>query len=315
MATPQNPYQVVNYSGVGFTDPIFVATEQRQQGVYAQDQIAVGGLRLALSGRQDWARGSQAGTVQHDDKFTYRVGGLYLLPFGIAPYVSYSTSFEPTAGLIMKDDGSMGLARPSTGKQLEAGLKYQVPHTDILLTASWFRITQDGLLIAGPIPNTSIQGGKFRSKGVEVEATAPLPYGFNAKLAFSRQRVKSVDDANEANLLGVGRGGISANLEWAPKTGPAAGLAIGGAVRHVDHVAAGTYPLDGVTRQTPSYTLFDALIRYDLGKVSARLANVELSVNAANLFDKKYLTSCYTNYGWCWYGNRRTVQGTVGFHW
>jgi iron complex outermembrane receptor protein len=314
MATPRNPYEVLNYSGVGFTDPTFVATQQRQQGVYAQDQVAVGGLRLALSGRQDWARASQADTVQHDKKFTYRVGGLYLLPFGLAPYVSYSTSFEPTAGTILKSDGTMGLARPSTGKQFEAGVKYQVPHTDILITGSWFRITQDGLLIAGPIPNTSIQGGKFRSKGVEVEATAPLPYGFNAKLAFSRQHVKSVDDANPTNLLGVGRGGVSANLEWAPKHGPAEGFAIGGAVRHVDQVAAGTY-LDGITRNTPSYTLFDALIRYDLGKVSPRLANVELSLNATNLFDKKYLTSCYTTYGWCWYGNRRTVQGTIGFHW
>jgi iron complex outermembrane receptor protein len=315
MPTPRAPIDVPGNDAQGnFVLPSFVATQQRQQGVYAQDQIAVGGLRLALSGRQDWARGSQSGTIQHDDKFTYRVGGLYLLPFGLAPYVSYSTSFEPTAGTILKSDGTMGLARPSTGKQFEVGAKYQVPNTEILLTASWFRITQNGLLIAGPIPNTSIQGGKFRSKGVEVEATAPLPYGFNAKLAFSRQRVKSVDDTNQTNLLGVGRGGISANLEWAPKSGPAEGLAIGGAVRHVDRIAAGTY-LDGISRNTPSYTLFDALIRYDLGKISPRLANIEVAVNATNLFDKKYLTSCYTTYGWCWYGNRRTVQGTLGFHW
>ena len=34
---------------------------------------------------------------------------------------------------------------------------------------------------------------------------------------------------------------------------------------------------------------------------------------ATNLFDKKYLTSCFANYGWCWYGVRRTVQGTIGF--
>ncbi len=319
MPTPRTPAEVPAgpFGVFGGT----TLTQTRQQGVYAQDQISVGGLRVALSGRQDWARSaSSVSQTQHDNKFTYRVGGLYLLPFGLAPYVSYSTSFEPIGGTVLESDGTSGQARPSTGKQLEAGAKYQVPNTQILLTASWFRITQDGLLVAGPIPFSSIQGGKFRSKGVEFEATAPLPYGFNAKLAFSRQRVKSVDDANPTNLLGVGRGGISANIEWAPKSGPAEGFAIGGAVRHVDPIDAGTYTdgvayLGNVEYRTPSYTLFDALMRYDLGKVSPRLANVEVSLNATNIFDKKNISTCYLTYGWCWYGNRRTVQGTIGFHW
>jgi iron complex outermembrane receptor protein len=252
--------------------------------------------------------------VQHDKKFTWRAGALYKTSFGLAPYVSYSTSFEPQIALL--EDGST--ARPSLGKQIEVGAKYQVPGTDILLAGAWFRIEQTNLLTSIPNSSFSVQTGKARSQGVEVEATAPLPYGFNAKLAFSRQKVKVVEDGVAENvgrpLLGAGRGGVTANLEWAPKSGPAEGLAIGGAVRHLDHTYAGIY-FDDVARNTPSYTLFDALIRYDLGKLSPRFANVELSVNATNLFDKKYLTSCYTDYGWCWYGNRRTVQGSVGFRW
>ena len=313
MATPANPYEVLDYSGVGFKTPDYVDTHQRQQGVYAQDQISLAGLRLTLSGRQDWARQASGAQEQHNRKFTYRVGGLYLLPFGLAPYVSYSTSFEPQANVLA--DGS--LPKPSLGKQLEAGVKYKVPNTDILLTAAWFDIKQTN--VAQPDNNFSyFQVGKVRSRGVEVEATAPLPYGFNAKLAFSRQRVKVLDDAVATHIgLGlatVGRGGISANLEWAPKSGSLEGFAIGGAVRHVDSTYADVY-LDGVARDTPSYTVFDALLRYNLGKFSPRLAGVDLAVNATNLFDKKYLTSCYANYGWCWYGNRRTVQGTIGFHW
>ena len=289
-------------------------TRQRQQGVYAQDQVALGDLRVTLSGRQDWAHGVQGGLVQQDDKFTYRVAGLYLLPFGLAPYVSYSTSFEPIGGSVLRDDGTTGPARPSTGKQLEAGAKYQMPSSQILVTGSWFRITQDGLLLAGPLSNTSIQGGKFRSTGVEVEASAPLPYGFNTRVAFSRQRVRSLDPQNRANLLGVGRGGVSANLEWAPQTGAAAGFAIGGAVRHVDSIDAGTY-IDNLRYRTPAYTVFDALARVELGKLSSSLDRLTLGVNATNLLDKKYLSSCYLNYGWCWYGNRRTVQATLAYRW
>ncbi len=308
MPTPQTPFEVPASFGINSAN-----VRQRQQGVYAQDQIAVGGLRVTLSGRQDWARQARDGQVQKDDKFTWRAGALYLLPFGLAPYASYSTSFEPQNARLR--DG--GLAQPSLGKQVEVGAKYQPAGTPILVTAAWFRIEQTNVVVSYP-DFTSDQVGKVRSQGIEVEASAPLPYGFNAKLAYSRQRVKKVEDVVPANiglpLATVGRGGISANLEWAPTEGPASGFAIGGAVRHVDKTYADFYA-DGVARYTPAYTVFDALIRYDLGKLSPRLANVDLGVNATNLFDKKYLTSCFTNYAWCWYGNRRTVQATIGYRW
>ena len=193
-----------------------------------------------------------------------------------------------------------------------------MPGTSILLTGAWFRIDQSNVITYGPNFAFATQTGKVRSRGVEVEASAPLPYDFNLRFAFSRQKLRVIEDANPANIgkgiLGVGRGGTSANLEWAPKQGALAGFAIGGAVRHVDRVYAGTY-FDGVTRNTPSYTLFDALARYDMGALSPGLRNITLAVNATNIFDKKHITSCYLDYGWCWYGNRRTVQGTIGFHW
>jgi iron complex outermembrane receptor protein len=308
MPTPQTPADVQASFGIGSAN-----VRQRQQGIYAQDQIAVGGLRVTLSGRQDWARQARDGLAQEDDKFTWRAGALYLLPFGLAPYASYSTSFEPQNARLR--DGS--LAQPSLGKQIEAGAKFQPTGTAILVTAAWFRIEQTNVVVNYP-DFTADQVGKVRSQGVEVEASAPLPYGFNAKLAYSRQRVKKVEDVIPANiglpLATVGRGGISANLEWAPTEGPASGFAIGGAVRHVDKTYADFYS-DGVARYSPAYTVFDALLRYDLGKLSPRLANVDLGVNATNLFDKKYLTSCFANYAWCWYGNRRTVQATIGYRW
>ncbi|HET8612291.1 MAG TPA: TonB-dependent siderophore receptor [Sphingomonas sp.] len=311
MPTPRNPSEVPG------THPDYSNTRQRQQGLYAQDQISVGGLRVTLSGRQDWARQASAGQVQHDHKFTWRAGVLYLTPFGLAPYASYSTSFEPQVAKLRNGE----MAKPSLGKQIEAGAKYQPPGTDFLVTAAWFRIEQTNVLVSYP-DFTSDQIGKVRSQGIEVEASGSLPYGFNLKLAYSRQRVKKVKDVNPLNvglpLATVGRGGITADLEWSPKSGPAEGLTIGGAVRHVDRVYADyfTYP-DGSSRPlyTPSYTLFDAMIRYDLGKLSPRLSGVTVGVNAANLFDKTYLTSCFANYGWCWYGPRRTVQGTIGFSW
>ncbi|TCM16047.1 iron complex outermembrane receptor protein [Novosphingobium sp. PhB165] len=320
MPTPRNPYEVpgfdadFNYDPNSLVDPTYVATRQRQQGVYAQDRISVGKLDVTLSGRQDWARLEQSGSVQHDRKFTWRAAALYKTDLGLSPYVTYSTSFEPQSAIL--DNGE--LAKPSLGKQIEAGAKYVIPGTDILLTGAWFQINQTNVVVSNPVTFASFQSGEVRSRGVEVEASGSLPYDFNFRLAFSSQNVKVLKDVNPDNvgkgLATVGKGGISANLAWEPREGTFQGLSLGGAVRHVDKVYAGS--LDGETTiYTPAYTVFDGLIRYNLAKVSPSLSGVTLGLNATNIFDKKYLTSCFAAYSWCWYGNRRTVQGTIGFTW
>ena len=331
-ATPASPYQVLNYSGVGFVSPKFAETQTRQQGVYAQDQMSLGDLRVTVSGRQDWARAystvvAPTGTstsLQHDHKFTYRVGALYKTAIGLSPYVSWSTSFEPQADQL----AGGGLAKPSLGRQFEAGLKYQVPGTPILITSAWFHIDQTNVVESNPLTFLDTQVGKVRSQGFEVEANAPLPYGFNTRIAFSRQAVKVLDNSADPKsvghgLDGVGRGGVTAYLDWSPKSGGLHGLTVGGDVRHVDSVYADFYqsPADyaagspGSPLRTPAVTLFDALLRFDLGKANPRLQGLTVGINSTNLFDKKYLTSCLAQYGWCWYGQRRTVQGTIGFSW
>ncbi|WEK43740.1 MAG: TonB-dependent siderophore receptor [Candidatus Sphingomonas colombiensis] len=299
----------------------------RQTGLYAQDQIAWEGLRLTLSGRHDWAD-TVNGATQHDKKFTWRVGGLYMTPIGLAPYASYSTSFEPQIGQVQQASGGIVGASPSLGRQIEAGVKYQPPGTRILLTAAWFRIEQTNLLTAIPNSSFSTQSGEVRSEGVEAEATVPLPNGFTIRAAFSHQNVKTVrDDETPANigkgLIGVGKGNAALNVDWSPPAGQLAGLTLGGGMRWVDKVYGGTVSagdFGGTVAagdyNTPSYTLFDAVVRYDLGRANPRLAGLEIGVNAANIFDRKFLTSCYLGgVGWCWYGQRRTVQGTIGFHW
>ena len=297
---------------------------QKQTGIYAQDQLSLGGLRVLIGGRHDWAsqKSAAAADAQDSRKFTYRVAGLYTTSFGLAPYASYSTSFQPQNAIVQNTDGTLGQADPSLGKQIEVGAKYSVPGSKILLTAAWFQIDQTNLLTYLPT-FVALQTGKVRSTGVEVEASAQLPYDFNAKVAFSRQKVRTTQDAIPANIgagiLGVGRGGVSANLEWAPRRGAWQGFAIGGAVRHVDSIYAGTYTnpagVTGPRQSTPGFTLVDALLRYDLGKVAPRLEGLSLGINAANLFDKKYVSTCYLDYAWCWYGNRRTVQGTIAYRW
>lgn len=323
MAVPLTPETVPGYTAGTLSPASVQQINLRQQGVYAQDQMSLGALRVVLSGRQDWARidatrsdpSENKRTIDHSNKFTWRAGALYTTSIGLAPYISYSTSFEPQTAQLGPQNAPTGTAKPTTGKQVEAGVKYTVPGTPILLSAAWFRINQTNVVTTNPVTTVSTQTGKVRSKGIEVEASAPLGFGFAAKIAFSRQSFKT-PETDDVAKLGVGRGGISANLEWAPKDGPLQGFAIGGAVRHVDKVYAGTYSYGAqpaTPTNTPSYTLADALVRYDIGKFAPKLTGVSLAVNVTNLFDKKYISTCYLDYGWCWYGNRRTVQATIGY--
>lgn len=312
-------------------------THQRQTGIYAQDQIAIGGLRLTGSARYDWARGHQQeavfgqNTVKKDHKFTYRVGALYLTDLGVAPYVSYSTSFEPQSATVLNPDGSTGLADPSLGRQIEGGVKYQPRGTDILLTAAYFHIDQTNVVVSSPVTFLSSQSGKVRSQGFEFEAKLPLFKGFDLSAAYSHQKVRTIRDDNPFNVgrppIFVGKENASLHAGYEVQQGALTGLEIGAGVRHVGRVYGG-YILNATSTAvdravyTHPYTLFDADLHFDLGKAHPSLKGWELGLNAANLFDKRTVTSCYvqsvgstSGTAWCWYGQRRTVQGTIGFHW
>lgn len=298
---------------------------QRQIGLYAQDQIAIGGFRLTASGRYDWAYGhvvnvaySQNDTKK-DTRFSYRVGGLYLFDNGIAPYVSYATSFEPQATRLVTGD----IADPSTGKQFEAGVKYQPPGTSILLTAAYFNITQANVVVSDPITFSATQAGRVTSKGIELEAKVPVFKGFMLTASYSNQKIRTTEDVNP---LAVGRPLIGTAREngglfglYTIADGALSGFGFGGGVRYVGQGYGGYY-LDGAGAAqyvtTPAYALIDAVLNYDLGQVSPRLKGFDARVNAANLFDKRQITSCYVNgVQWCWYGSRRTVSATIGYHW
>lgn len=321
-AVPQTPYTTPGY-GAGFATPSTYDIHQYQTGIYAQDTMSWGGLRLLLSGREDWAKTNDGTTTQNDSKFTGRAGLLYKTDFGLAPYVSYATSFEPQSATL--ETG--GIAKPSLGKQVEVGAKYQPPGTPILITAAWFHIDQTNVVTTNPISFLATQSGKYRSEGFEIEANAPLPYGFNLRGAYSHQHVRDVSDDDSryvgGGLIGAGDGNLAVNLDWTAKHGALKSLNLGAGVRHVDRVFAGVFDQtltgnDYKQYYTPSYTVIDAMLHYDMANMDQRLKGMTVALNVTNLFDKKYLTSCYlypAYDAWCWYGNRRTVQGTIAFHW
>ncbi|GBQ31172.1 TonB-dependent siderophore receptor [Gluconacetobacter azotocaptans] len=296
-------------------------TDQHQIGLYAQDQIDIRNFHLTGSLRNDWYRSHQqdyiggSSSSQSPEQITWRASGLYHFNFGLAPYISYSTSFQPQSGITSDNGGrTTRQADPTMGKQLEGGVKYQIPGLPILLTAAGFHIEQTNVLTAVPNANYSVENGKVRSDGFEFEAHVNVYKGLTVVATVSTQKVR--DLSTHKPLVQVGKGGESLFAFYTMQSTPLKGLGFGGGLRHVASSYGGTASYGDVT--VPSYTLFDATASYDLANLGHAFKGWKVQASVRNLFNKRYVASCY-GYApydeWCWYGERRAAQASVGFSW
>ena len=158
----------------------------KQLGTYAQDQIDIYKWSFLLGVREDWTNEDTlsyktgAQTSQFNRAFTWRAGGVYKFDNGFAPYVSYTTSFQPQVGTTLSGTAFV----PTTAQQYEVGVKYQPTGYNSFVTVSAFHLTQQNVLTTDPTnSNFQVQTGEVRSQGFEVEAHASLTS--NLQLIFS----------------------------------------------------------------------------------------------------------------------------------
>ncbi|RAI37513.1 hypothetical protein CH341_29505 [Rhodoplanes roseus] len=328
-----------NYITIDIFDPIYDASALtlgtpwvdesqsfHQLGFYAQDQIKLDRWILSLGGRHDAVnsdtldRLSGTTTTTDDRAFTYRAGLGYLFDNGVAPYVSYSTSFNPVVGT----DYSGSPFKPTTGEQYEAGVKYQPVGINGMITASVFQITQQNVTTADPDHlYYSTQDGEVRSRGFEIEGKIEPWKGFNVVAGYSYTDARITQD-NPETVGGYSKVGLrqtavpyhkaSLWLDYRFQDPALQGLKVGTGVRYIGSSMAPMDTSTGTQVEVPGYTLLDAAISYDLGQKFADLKGVTLSVTGTNLTDEIYFTpGFYSNT--VFYGNRRSVIGTMSYKW
>jgi len=308
----------MNYGAQAISSPAFsIFTKQStdEVGVYAQEQARLGGFILTLNGRQSWVSQSTTTTLDgapqtsKPSAFTGRAGLSYLFESGLAPYVSYATSFSPQTGV----DATGATFKPTTGEQTEAGIKYQMPGVPLLLTAAVFDIKQDNVLRTNP-DDIAFQAatGQVESKGVELEAKLALKPGFDLTAAYTHLNVvitRGNSDTTGNEYSGIPRDSFAAFGKYTFQSGtPVEGLGLGLGVRYI----GANFGDDQNTFENAAKTLFDAVIDYDLGKLDRSFRGAYMRVNATNLFDTQYAT-CQS--GYCYAGERRQVIGTLSYRW
>ncbi len=278
-------------------------------GIYLQDHMKIGPRWVVtLAGRHDSTdittddRIAGKKLKQSPNKFTGRAGLTYLSESGIAPYASYSTSFLPVSGTTF---GGQPF-EPTGGKQIEGGLKFQPKGSNSFVTADVFQITQTNVGV--PDPNHqffSVQQGEIRSRGYEVEGVGNLVSTLNFNAAFSHLD-QTVTRTTDPTSLGKRPPLAPDNLfslagEYTVPGGALTGFGLGAGLRHVGSRAGDA----ANTIEVPSYTLYDASVRY-------LWRNAEFQVSGTNLANKTYVAVC-TSVSYCNYGVARRIIATTRY--
>ncbi|WP_454697054.1 TonB-dependent siderophore receptor [Achromobacter aegrifaciens] len=308
-------------------------SKQYQAGLYFQDQIKIDRLSVLLGGRYDWSRtvgetttiatGRVAPSSLNAEKFSGRLGVIYNFDNGVAPYFSYSESFEPQSGTGWQNTPF----KPIEGNQYEVGIKYQPPGSATLLSVAAFDIRRENMTTTDPDPThicgtaggrCSIQAGELRTQGIELEAKTEPLRGLTLVAAYSlmdNEYSKAYANAAGLNLKGKAPVGVpsqqaSAWARYQLQDGPLAGMGVGGGVRYI----GSSYGNETNTLKVPSVTLFDLMLDYDLGRASPSLKGMQVALNVQNLFDKEYIASC-SGESWCWYGYQRSIKASLRYRW
>ncbi|MCD0421684.1 TonB-dependent siderophore receptor [Rubrivivax sp. JA1024] len=306
--------------GIAGVTPAYTSgsrSTQQQVGVYLQDQMQLGGWHLSLAGRHDWADQTRINTYtnavtgqRNDSAFSYSAGLLYHFDNGVAPYVSYATSFQPSTSMAI--DGSV--LAPSEGEQFEGGVKYQ-PRADVLLTASVYDLREkNAAKLAGYVNGVAYYAsvGEIHVQGFELEARARLTPELETVTAytFADAEITKTTVASELNKVPAvtPKHTASSWLNYSFLNGPLDGLGLGAGVRYIDS----TWTSNANTSRNSAYTLVDLAMRYDLGKLSRQFAGFQASVNANNIADDQ-IAVC--NAGYCYLSQGRTVIGTLRYRW
>jgi iron complex outermembrane receptor protein len=276
------------------TEP-FNYESQKQLGLYVQDQMRLWDrISIVLGARHDRVT-NNAG--QKDNATTFRAGVIGEVGAGFSPFFSYTESFEPLAGV----DHDRNFLRPKTGRQFEAGVKWQ-PDLNTIVTVTAFHIKETGRAIY--LPTEITQAGTLITRGVELEARRSLPGDFELLVSYGYNKLTNTDSKFFIFLPNH-----TASV-WGTKTlrvGGEAKLRLGAGVVYTgNRRSVGSPAPDTVwTVKTPAYTVFDALAEITWN-------HWRFTVNATNLFDKRYYASCLDR-GDCFVGAPRNVMATVGF--
>lgn len=312
-APPLNLLNPVSGPQLGRPLPYLVETDNFSQlGLYAQDQIKltdrlslIGGLRYDMAETSvDDKLNPNASSSRKDNALTGRIAMLYNFDFGLAPYVAYSTSFQPQVG---RDAAVAGnpLLKPDKGEQVEVGIKFEPIGQGYFLTVAAFDLVRDNPPI--PFGFQTTQQGRVRSRGIEGQFVANIFDGLNVVAAVTHYDIeftKSIEPEYKGTTpTNTPQTFASLFADYTIPVGDLRGFGFGGGVRYVGSSFADRLN----TLTVPERVLFDATVHYTWEGWRA-------AITASNIGDRRFVSSCQSVNA-CYYGEARRVMGSISYKW
>ncbi len=309
-------YAAPSYGSVTVEAPWYTANKSvdaRQIGIYALDEIEYGNWRATAGLRHEWTRQSgqsatNYGTTDYardDQQLTGHLGLGYLWDNGVSVYAAYSTSYLPQPGFDIDNNP----LKPTHGKQVELGAKYEPTAFDGLFTAALYdlRETDRNTTVTEEIGGRPITGtrqiGEARIRGLELEGVAELAEGWSLKGAYTYASTEISGDNDGNELANTPRHAASLWLSHEFQSGAMQGLQLGGGIRHI----GSRWSSDANTQRLEAVTLVDLGASYEWENgIVGRL-------NINNVTDETYISAVGLNSSY--YGDGRTVQASLTRKW
>lgn len=278
------------------------STKSNQLGLYAQDEMHWNAFTVLGDVRHDHYRsddnqiasGSASSTNIDQHHISTRLASIYTFDNGIAPYLSYATSYQPTSGTDVKTGKTV---KPTTAKQYEAGLKFKTPSRSVEFTVAAFDIIQSNILKYDSAPDNYTQVGEITSKGIETTLRTRLLKNVDVQANYTLQHVEVTKNA-DASLIGKTPVWVAKNKAsiWGTYyMNQAFDVSLG--VRYV-----GKTPIDDANSDFVSgYTLADLASTYRFND------NYKVNLTVTNLTNKRYVGACYDTSN-CWMGAERQAK-------
>nr|WP_034332636.1 TonB-dependent siderophore receptor [Herbaspirillum sp. B39] len=288
------------------TPNTYTSTSIRDTGLYARDNIRFGERWQLLTGlRYDNVStySTNLRTGAHTDNPASATTGsaalMYELLRGVRPYISYATSFYPNSGT----DVSGGTFKPETGKQWEAGVKFDLDEGRTSLNVAVFDLRRRNVLVSDP-NNTgfNIAVGEQRSQGGEISVTSDLRNGLSLNAGYSYTAAIVTDDGGQRSttvgqwLDNVPRHNFTTSARYRFK-GQLAGWEWNGGVHGQSMMRTNGYTL-------PGYVLADTGVAYNAERWRAAL-------NVKNIFNTHYYAGGLARA--VALGDDRTILLTLGY--
>ena len=250
-------------------------------------------------------------TNRETGKVTPYAGIVYDLNQTHSVYASYTNIFKPQT----VRDVSGATLDPREGDNYEIGLKSEYFGGRLNTAIALFESQQDNLAeaVAGQtVPGTSgerayraVQGAKTR--GVEIEANGEVLPDWNIAASYSHSITK---DADGERLNTVAPANLVKLWTTYRLPGELDNLTLGGGANWQSGISLTDTPWfvgSKIKATQGDYAVFSAMGRYQVDE------HIAVTLNANNLFDKKYISSMDTNFYGGYYGDPRNLMLTAKY--